>query len=316
MGPDSFRFRRWAHFGAARAPLWFARTAPTPIAWLLSPFLGAARRALVQKQRLIFGRRGALVEYVTATRTLSEYAHCLTESLGASRPGAPTPDVEVLGAEGLESLFASDVGFVVATAHVGPWEGAAAALLGGTARSVLLVMEEERDPEASRFEDELRRKRGLGVVRLGHHPLAALPVLEHLRQGGVAAMQVDRPTRTGAWMTVELFGCPIRVPEGPFRLALLAGVPILPVFAARLGFMRRRVILGQPVWPVVDHELPRRERLVALATQVMAQLEAHLREFPTQWFHFVTEGRLLAEPGGPGALETGKNQGTSRTTVA
>jgi len=286
MTPDSLLLRRWAHFGAARAPLWFARYAPAPIAVLLSPFLGRARRAVVEKQRLICGRRSGISEYVAATKTLIEYASCLTEALGASRQSAPVPKVEVRGGEGLGPLLSSSSGILVATAHVGPWEGAALALSERSERSVMLVMEDERDPGAARFEDEMRRGRGLGVVRLGRDPLAALPVLEHLQAGGIAAMQVDRPSRTAAVMTHELFGLELEVPEGPFRLALMAEVPILPVFAARLGFMRRLVVLGTPVWPDMDPGRPRRERLRALATAVLSQLEAHLREFPTQWFHF------------------------------
>lgn len=302
MGKDSLFFRRLAHFGAARAPLWFARSAPGPIALLMAPFLVGSRRAVVERQRLLYGRRNPAIEFVSATKTLVEYACCLSESLGASRPGAPPPEVEVRGAMQIKELLASKIGMVVATAHVGPWEGAALALAEGAERSVLLVMEEEPDPAAARFEDDLRRARGLGVVRLGQSPLAALPVLEHLRAGGIAAMQIDRPTRGAARMAAELLGQSVEVPEGPFRLALLAEVPILPVFAARVGFMRRLVVVGRPVWPVVDHSLPRRARLLGLARQVLVQLEAHLREFPTQWFHFVPQRKSSADPGDPPVL--------------
>jgi lauroyl/myristoyl acyltransferase len=315
MATDSLFFRRLAHFGAARAPLWFARSAPAPIALLMAPFLVRARRAVVERQRLLYGRRSAAAEYIGAMKTLIEYARCLSESLGASRSGAPPPEVEVRGADEIRQLLDSGIGIVVATAHVGPWEGAAAALAQGAQRSVLLVMEEERDPAAARFEDDLRQGRGLGVVRLGQSPLAALPVLEHLRAGGIAAMQVDRPTRAAASMEAELFGRPVEVPEGPFRLALLADVPILPVFAARVGFMRRLVVVGKPVWPVVDRSLPRRERLLGLARQVLQQLEDHLRAFPTQWFHFVPQRKLRADGADSRALPAALRE-SSRTKVA
>jgi len=297
-------------------PLWFARYAPAPIAWLLSPFLAGARRALAAHQRLLFGPRGRLTEFVAASRTLAEYAACLTEALGASRPNAPQPEVLVRGGSDLAPLLATPRGLIVATAHVGPWEAAAAALAGATDRSVLLVMEEERDPAAGHFEDELRRERGLGVVRLGRNPLAALPILEHLSRGGVAAMQIDRPTRQGPWLPAPLFGGAARVPEGPFRLALLADVPILPVFAARLGFMRRLVAIGKPVWPEAVAGERKQERLLALARQVTVQLEAHLREFPFQWFHFVPPGGSGDESGSSRGPKGQKSQGDSRAKVA
>lgn len=312
MGTDSLLWRRWAHFGAARGPRWFARYAPGPIAWLLSPFLGRARRALIDRQRLILGQRGAVTEYLAATKTLVEYAHCLTDALGATRPDAEPPLVEVRGGEGLAQVLAQSAGFVVATAHVGPWEGAAAALAMRTDRPVLLVMAEERDPRAARFEDERRKDRGLGVVRLSEHALSALPILQHLESGGVLAMQVDRPSPAGATMAVELFGRPTPFPEGPFRLALLAEVPILPVFAARLGHGRRLVAIGTPVWPKTQLELSRRARLNALASEVARQLEAHLREFPTQWFHFASDSGQDARARGRRSARSGEETGPKR----
>lgn len=321
MGPDSLVWRRWAHFGAARAPRWFAVRAPGPIAWLLAPFLGRARRALIAHQRLIVGRRGPVTEYFAAVSALTQYAHCLTEALGASRPGAKPPEVEVRGSDALTDVLGRDVGLVVCTAHVGPWEGAAAALAAKTDRPVLLVMAEERDPRAARFEDERRQERGLGVVRLSEHPLAALPILEHLQAGGIAAMQIDRPSPAGATMLVDLFGRPTPLPEGPFRLALLADVPLLPVFAARLGHGRRLVVIGRPVWPKDAPSGSRHHRARALASLVAQALEAHLREFPTQWFHFVEEpfgGEAEAtRPSAPSGRPTApKRPGRTRTKVA
>jgi len=297
-------------------PLWFARYAPGPIAWLLSPFLPRARAALSARQRLLFGRRDPVTEFAAATKTIAQYAACLTEALGASRPNAPEPEVLVRGGSDLAPLLAAERGLIVATAHVGPWEAAAAALAGATDRSVLLVMEEEHDPAAGHFEDELRRQRGLGVVRLGQHPLAALPILEHLSRGGVAAMQIDRPTRQGPWLPAPLCGGTARVPEGPFRLALLADVPILPVFAARLGFMRRLVAIGRPVWPEAVAGARKQERLRALACEVTVQLEAHLREFPFQWFHFAPPDAADAQAGPRQRHNGQKSQGDSRAKVA
>lgn len=321
MGPDSLVWRRWAHFGAARAPRWFARSAPGPIAWLLAPFLGRARRALIAHQRLIVGRRGPVTEYFAAVSALTQYAHCLTEALGASRADARPPEVEVRGGDALTEVLGDKRGLLVCTAHVGPWEGAAAALAARTDRPVLLVMAEERDPEAARFEDEMRQERGLAVVRLGQQPLAALPILEHLQAGGIAAVQIDRPSPGGATMLVDLFDRPTPFPEGPFRLALSAGVPLLPVFAARLGYGRRLVVIGRPVWPAAAQAGSRRERALLLARQVAQELEAHLRAFPTQWFHFVEEpfgGEAEAtRPSAPSGRPTApKRPGRTRTKVA
>lgn len=113
-------------------------------------------------------------------------------------------------------------------------------------------------------------------------------------------------------MAVELFGRPTPFPEGPFRLALLAEVPILPVFAARLGHGRRLVAIGTPVWPKTQLELSRRARLNALASEVARQLEAHLREFPTQWFHFASDSGQDARARGRRSARSGEETGPKR----
>lgn len=305
MGPDGLFFRKAAHFGAARMPRWFARHAPGPIGALLCPFLPSARRAIVENQRRMFGRRSAVTEYLEASRTLSEYAACLSESLGASRLRPEEVRVDVEGFDRLDALLAEKTGIVVVTAHVGPWEGAALSLSGRSTQSVVLVMEAERKTEAAEFEDQLRRQRGLGVLRLGESPLGALPLLEHLGAGGIVAIQMDRPTRSGPVVMGRLFGRPFAVPQGPFRLAALTDAPILPVFAARLGHFHRLVVIGEPVWPQGEPGQGKRARWLSLIGQVLPQLEAHLRRFPRQWFHFVP-------PQAPGVPELGAATETRR----
>ena len=59
---------------------------------------------------------------------------------------------------------------------------------------VVLVMAAEPDAEARALHDEVRRRAGITVLSVGATPLDALPLLRHLRQGGVAAFQLDRPS--------------------------------------------------------------------------------------------------------------------------
>src|SRR5690606_4722608 len=85
----------------------------------------------------------------------------------------------------------------------------------------------------------------------GNHPLDALEALEWLQEGKLAAVQMDRPTPSGTLIT-RLFGHPFAVPRGPFVLASLARVPLLPVFASRRGFFDYQIEVGHAI------ELPSR----------------------------------------------------------
>lgn len=216
--------------------------------------------------------------------TFVEFAHCLTEALGAGREGGRQRKVEVKNSEEILEFFKAGLGVVVVTAHAGPWDGAASDLALDSGRPVLLVMDQEGDVEAARIQDHARRDLGVEVVRLGQDPLSALPVLTHLGKGGVTALQLDRAPPGRPARTVNLFGKPFPVPTGPFLLAGVARVPVVPVFSARRGFYRREIRVGKAVWP---NRRANDEELEEYMREALVQMEQHLLEFPRQWFHFV-----------------------------
>ena len=102
----------------------------------------------------------------------------------------------------------------------------------------------------------------------------------------LAMLQLDRVPTGSTSIETRLFDAPFFVPAGPFLLAGLARVPLVPVFSARTGFFSRRIEVGRAVSP------PRRPtpaELERLAAAAVAQMEEHIRVYPTQWFHFGTE---------------------------
>src|SRR5690606_39326217 len=97
----------------------------------------------------------------------------------------------------------------------------------------VLAMQRERDPEARAIQDAARQRAGVQVVHIGDGPLDGLPLLDHLRRGGVVAMQIDRVPPGMRSREVTFRGERWRAPEGPLTLAALSGAPILPVFTRR-----------------------------------------------------------------------------------
>ena len=169
---------------------------------------------------------------------------------------------------------------MLVTAHAGPWDAVARRFADEFGAKVAMVMEAEPDGSARALHDEVRRRSGALVLRVGENPTDGLSVLRHVRGGGVVAFQIDRSAQSGRSIRTSLFGRPFDVPEGPFRLAELAGAPLIPLFAAREGYFRYRVEVEPPL------VLGRGEALRDAARVAVEALERFLRAHPTQWFHF------------------------------
>ena len=277
-------FRRMAHWGALKGPQGLLRLSPKPIGAAFGVALPGVRGRIVQNLRRVHGPRGLWREQLDAVETLANYAACFAEAIGSDRPDA-TPRVTVHGEERLRAALALG-GVVLVTAHIGPWELTAQQFGRALGADVLLVMEREANAEAGELQDRQRSERGLKVLHIGSHPTDALPLIAHLKKGGVAALQLDRVPLSGRVVEVSLFGAPFRAPEGPFRLASLSGAQVVPVFARRRGFFDYELEISEPI---ALGRRPTPEQLGAAAQQAVSAMERVVSASPTQWFHFSDE---------------------------
>lgn len=277
-------FRRAAAFGAQTCPVWFVRGAPVVIGVLFALFGFRTRRAVSRNLVAIRGKVGPLRHFRETVSTFVEFARALTAALAPGRPIFSQRKIDLVGVEHVRPLLDSGTGMLMLTAHVGPWDACAFRLRSMMDVPVLMLMSGEADPEAGAFQDELRKSAHIRVLRIGKNPLDALALLEHLRSGGVVVAQLDRLPASGRGISTSLFSRAFAVPEGIFRVAAALECPVVPVFAARLDSDTDRVVVSAPV------RVPKRPNSRALevaARSVVTCLEAHLRRFPTQWFHFV-----------------------------
>jgi len=276
--------RRLAIAGVRHAPGWFVRLSPQVIGALFAVLLPDERRRVLDALRRVHGPRAPHVEGRDVVRTFCDYAACLAEGLGADRVEAAQARVEVRGKAHLADALAAGRGAVLVTAHVGPWDAAARLLKADLGARVVLVMEAEPDAEARALHDEVRNRAGVAVLPIGQTPLDALPLLRHLKAGGFAAFQLDRMAPSARSLRARLFGRPFAVPEGPFRIAALARVPVLPLFAARTGYFSYSIEIGEAIAPPAA---PATEAaLQAAAARSVRQMERFIASHPTQWFHF------------------------------
>lgn len=273
--------RRWAAWGANRGPAWFVRGAPPVIGAVFALVSRDAREQVLDNLRLVLGRRSLLREALDVVATFVHFAHALTRSLAPMRPLLRAREFRVRGRHHVEPFLARGQGMLVVTAHVGPWDSAAMGLRLDA--PVLMLMSPEGDQRAGAFQDEVRQEASVDVLRAGEDRLGVLKILDHLREGGVVVAQIDRVPVGRPGIEVDLFGAPFALPQGLFRVAAAAEVPLIPVFCARLPRGRALVDVGPPIFVSPKDRGP---RLASHARAIAARLEAHLAAFPTQWFHF------------------------------
>ncbi len=281
---DSSFWRRAMQGGAVHGPEPFIRYSP--------PVFGAAFALALPALRARIRENVRRAKGTASTRDVVEvfanYACSLTEAFAVGSGRSQRLVAEVRGDDVYRAAKARGRGVIVVTAHTSGWYAAGPILRSVYDDEVKVVMQHERDAAAESVQAKTRRALGVDVVHVGDDPLAALPLLTHLRKGGVVAIQIDRVPPGTRGVDVEFLGAPSSLPVGPLQLAGLSGAPILAVLGRRLGFLEYVVDVGGG-WT-----LPRRAdeaAVSAVAREIAATVERFVRAHPTHWFHFAADGR-------------------------
>lgn len=277
-------WRKLAHWGATRGPSWWVRYSPPVFGWAAAALVPSARNAVRRNLRRIRGETTPLRETRDVLATFGTYASCLAEVLSNDAPGGPPrSSARIHGELWVRRALAENKGLVLVTVHSAGWESAGPLVAKHLGLRLVIVMQAEPDERAMKLQDHAREVAGVSVAHVGDDPLASLPLLRHLRDGGVVALQLDRAAPGMRTRKVRLLGQDAEIPEGPLRLAQASGAPLVAVFCARTGF-RDYLIEAYPAIHLdrraSDADLDRIAQ--ALADRVGAFLRAH----PTQWFNF------------------------------
>jgi lauroyl/myristoyl acyltransferase len=283
LRPDSAFLRRLAYAGARFGPRFVIEHSPKFFGTAFALALPETRQRVLRNLRRVKGERSFLNEQRDVVETFTSYASCLAESLGIDRADGQNTELTLQGGAHLRSALDVGRGVILVTAHIGPWDCAARLLAKDFSADVMVVMLAEPNEAARKVHDRVRERSGVRVMHVGEHPLDALPLLRHLKGGGVVAVQLDRAAPAGRVLSVELFGRPETMPEGPFRLAALSGAPIVPIFAHRLGYFRYEFSIEAPIW--VDRQASHAELETAAASAARA-MQSFISRHPTEWFHF------------------------------
>jgi len=279
---DGLFWRQLAYRGATAGPDWWKRVSPPVVAAIVFALVRHNRAGVIGNLRRIAGSRGVIGDGVAGLRTFVEFAYCLSETLEYSGPYAREVRVEAPPEIEGADLLPPGMGVVVLTSHFGTWE-IAARLMQRFGRRVNVVMAREANPSVEAFQSAMRARYGLNVIHSDSSPFASINMRHALQRGEVVAIQLDRSGPGQVTRPIEFFGAPARFQYGPFALARLAGVPLWPVFASRLGARHYR-IMPEPL-RTIARDASEAETL-AVMRDVVRSFEGHVRALPHQWFQF------------------------------
>jgi KDO2-lipid IV(A) lauroyltransferase len=185
------------------------------------------------------------------------------------------------GAAKIDQCLAAGNGLIVWTAHLGNSEFASR-LLEMHERPVNVARLVEDKPAEIMLRNLMANER-LKIVDLGGGVRATLELLQALRRNEIVAIQGDRVYR-GHSASVPFFSEPADFPLGPFLLSQVSGAPVLPGFVVRQGWLRYRVLMGDPISPptIDDRDAGPRDAL----RQAVGFLEKTLATHYDQWLNF------------------------------
>ena len=280
---DSVLWRRAVQAGVEHGPDALVRYSPALFGVAFAAALPRYREAVRRNLRLALGPLGPLEEARLVAEVFVNFAASLTEAFVAGSARRDRLVGACVNEEHYLAATAFGAGVIFVTAHTGGWHAAGPLLQSVYAADVLVIMQRERDERAQAVQDSARDRLGVRILRPGDDPLAALPLLSHLRRRGVVAVQIDRLPPGMRGRDVSLFGAPWRLPDGPLQLAAATGAPILPIFTRRVGYMEYELLISPPIG---IGRRPSEAELHAAARQIAAEMESFVRAYPTQWFHF------------------------------
>jgi len=246
------------------------------------------RRALRENGRIILGPRATDAEIDDYGRGVLENMQRYMEGLVVA---ATTPVDRLLDrislVEGLDEfreVFASrgDRGIVLLSMHMGEFEPAAAYI----GRHLPIHVLYHRDPIATLEGFRRRARRRLGVIE--HAVDAGLGTWAELRdaldRGEAVALLGDRVQPGQVGTPVEVFGRPMDLPIGPFKLAESCGAVVVPVFNWRRDDGSLAMRMTSPL-ELAGGDLRRDPSGHPAVRRWASLVESMIAAHPTQWLN-------------------------------
>ncbi len=270
---------RLVAISAGRLPPWAGYWLARKVARLLYAFSPRLRRIVHSNMRHVLGPHADEAEVLATTHeafvniTKGHYDLFRVSRLSMEEIQALS---EIDGAEYLHGALEQGRGAVVVSAHFGNVDlvGQLPLAQGIPISGAVQHIQPER---LFRYLLKLRQSHGLRLIP-SDEPMIGL--FKALKRGEIIALPVDRDIGDHGRL-IEFFGEPAHLPDGPVRVALRTGAPLLPAFVLRLPDNRFRVTIEPPLDIQSTGDLE--ADVEAGMKQVVAVMERHIARHPAQW---------------------------------
>jgi phosphatidylinositol dimannoside acyltransferase len=274
-------------YRAFKSMQWLVERLPRPLGYALAVMVARLAYVFARKARAELERNLGMALPDRSPRALRRLAwrnfrnHSKAYADLMRLPVARVEDLRALlrveGIENLEAARARGKGVLVVSAHMGSWE-IAAAIWSATVAPVSLFAEELEPAELYEWYRCTRARLGISVLPLNRSGLRQ--VLQALDNQEMVVTAIDRDI-LGTGITIDFFGRPARIPDGPAAIALRKGTPLLPVAVYRLPDDTFQAVGFPPVFaePTGDRAADVRR----VTGQLVRRLEEMIRAHPDQW---------------------------------
>ncbi|MFZ1985028.1 MAG: lauroyl acyltransferase [Desulfatitalea sp.] len=205
------------------------------------------------------------------------------------------------GREHLIEAVRQGHGGILLMSHMGNWEVGARLLRQNVPQlRLMLYMGRRAKEQIERLQKEDLTASGIRIVAADEASGSPFDLVEgvgFLKSGGIVSMTGDRLWRPDQRaVAVRFLGHSVQLPEAPFMLALVSGAPLFIFFASRRGSRRYHFCASGPMVVAADSRAQRREAVARAAQAYAGRLEAQVRRYPLEWYHF---GPFLGPPVDP-----------------
>jgi KDO2-lipid IV(A) lauroyltransferase len=195
-------------------------------------------------------------------------------------------EVDLVRYAAFQELMEKNKGCILVTGHIGNFEIAGRWIVP-RGYEVIALAREARDQGTTDIMNKAREKSGVKVVNLGH---SLKPIIAGLKRNACIAIICDQ---NAADVFVPFFGHPTGTVDGPARIALKMGAPLLFFYTVRDGKGGYQLRSSGHYWPEsTGDEKADIERTMA---EVNHRLEEIIRQYPEQWLWF--HDRWKSSPG-------------------
>lgn len=202
-------------------------------------------------------------------------------SLGNETTDSLRERVEIEGLSNLEKAQKESPhgGVIALTAHLGNWE-IMAGLMRAQGLEIAVVQRGRDSPLLDRFVNKLRSNWGVELLTRGN---AARGALRAIRNGKILAVPLDQNCSRNEGVFTPFFGHLACTRDGPARLAMATGAPVVPCYIERIGRSHRHRIRILPSLDLIPDQTRGEAEVKENVRRMTASIEEAITLRPNQW---------------------------------